>query len=333
MKKRIVTILSIFILMTVCVLSASAETLTPEAIASLKEEYAEAHVVLDVYCLGIYNGSGYELTPAYQGLDLSDTDFTDSDSIDALAQKAANMTFTDGSQAVPAIEAAQLDVKIDNLLLGLYLITPHGSDLSRSQYVKRIKTQDGAEKLVTIAQTNTFEYRFSPVLLIMNYNNVDAETEIKAERIERYGRLRINKTVTAYNSAHPVSFVFEITGKNEEGEVVFNDVAGLTLDGTGAGYVDIDRIPVGTIVTVTEVYTGSDLSYVSGPTPENVVIEPDEIAEISIGSGEELPEPKQKVGFVNNYNYEEQHGSGITNRFRFDGTTWQWFKDGVLQTP
>ena len=317
----------------VLALTVSAETLTPEAVAGLQSEYADANVVLDIYCVGIHNGSGYNLTDAFASLNLSDVDFLDPEDVSALAQDAAKIVFAEGSIAVPVKEAAQLDVTIQDLPLGLYLILPHGSDLTRQQYCKTIRTEDGGEKLVTIARTNTYEYRFSPILFAMDYDNADVEIQIKAEWAERYGRLRIPKKLQAYNSAHPATFVFHVVGEDDAGTVVFETMTGLTLSGTGAGYVDVDHIPVGATVTVTEIYDGSDLTYVSGPDPESVVIESEELTEVTIGASDgTLPAPKQSVTFVNTYDYHEEHGFGFTNQFRYNGSTWEWYKDGVLQT-
>ena len=314
--KKIAAIITAIIVTACLAFSISAETLTPEAIESLKDQYEKAKVVLDLYCLGLYNGSTYELTEAYQSLDLSVYDLTDPNDLDALAQEAFTVTFAEGSAAVPAIEAAKLDVTIKDLPIGLYLLLAHGSDLTQEEYCKTIKSDDGTEKQVTIAKTDTYEYRFSPILLAMDYNSADTVVQVKAEQADLFGRLRIHKKVTAYSASHPATFVFQVEGKNADGQTIFRDVAGLTLDGTGAGFVDVEHIPVGLTVTVTEIYDGSDLTKVSGPDPESVVIEPDEITSVT---------------FVNTYDYHENHGFGITNRFRFNGSTWEWFKDGVLQ--
>ena len=187
MKKRIITFITACILMAMLALTASAEGLTPEAITSLREEYEQAHVVLDIYCLGIYTGSGYDLTDAYADLDLS-RNLDDPEELDALAQEAMEITFADGSTTVPVKEGAKLDVKIQDLPLGLYLIIPHGSDLSVETYIRTIQTEDGTEKQVSIARTEEYEYHFSPVLLAMDYDHVDVKTEIKAERSGRFGR-------------------------------------------------------------------------------------------------------------------------------------------------
>ena len=340
MKKRIATILTVLIVMAVFAFSVSAETLTPEAIESLREEYRNANVVLDIYCLGIYTGDGYELTDAYQALDLDEVDLEDPESVDALAQEALALTFGEGSVAVPVKEAAELDVVIRDLPLALYLLVPHGSDLSREQYYKAITTEDGIEKQVTIAQTDTYEYRFSPVLLAMDYDNVDARTEIKAERVSRYGRLRIRKTVSRYNGAHASTFVYkleitDLSGKKTE------EYAGLTLDGTGSGFTDVEHLPIGATVVVSEVYTGSDLIPVSGPDPESVVIEPDDLTEIVIAEGDEtaddggtqeVPAPKAIVSFTNRFNEQNKQGFGFTNTFVFNGSSWDWYQNGVLMT-
>ena len=340
MKKSIATILTVLIVMAIFVFSASAETLTPEAIESLRDEYRNANVVLDIYCLGVYTGDGYQLTDAYQALNLDEADLDDPESVDALAQEALSLTLGEGSVAVPAKEAAELDVTIRDLPLGLYLLVPHGSDLSRKEYYKTITTEDGEEKQVTIAMTDTYEYRFSPVLLAMNYGNADARTEIKAERVDRYGRLRIRKTVSRYNSAHAATFVFKLEITDLAGTKT-EEYAGLTLNGTGSGFTDVEHLPIGATVVVSEVYTGSDLILVSGPDPESVVIEPDEFTEIVIAEGDaaagdggaqEIPAPQAVVSFTNTFNEQNKQGFGFTNTFVFNGSSWDWYQNGVLMT-
>ena len=327
--RKIASIITVFVVSVLLAFTAFADdpgTMQATNDEQKKQEYAEANVVLDFYCIGIYNGTGYELTPAYAEMDLTETN------ADAMAQQAMELTFKEGSTAVPAVTGAALDVKVTDLPLGMYLVLPHGSDLTADKYVKTVNDEEGNAIKITIAQTDTKEIRFKPILISMDYNNADGEFQVKGETIPRYGKLRITKIAERYNSAHPVTVVFQLHIENPDGTVK-EDVAGLTLNGTGKGYVDVTHLQIGAKVTVTEIYSGSDLLQIS-ENPAPVVIEEDKTATVAVGGQDTTETEPQGVSFTNRLpdNPPDDHGHGFTNRFEFDGKTWDWYKDGVLQT-
>ena len=80
---------------------------------------------------------------------------------------------------------------------------------------------------------------------------------------------------------------------------------------------------------------------VSGPDPESVVIEPDEFTEIVIAEGDaaagdggaqEISAPQAVVSFTNTFNEQNKQGFGFTNTFVFNGSSLDWYHNGVLMT-
>ena len=263
----IISIIMALLIVIMFAFSVSAEpgSLRADNNEDKTQEYEDAKVIQDIYCLGILHGDTIELEPAYQDLDLSEPD------IDKLAQQAMQLTFKEGSTATPTYAGKSITERIDDVYLGLYLIVPHGSDLTVDQYLKTIKDESGNDIMVSIALTDKYEYRFKPIILSIGYDNPEAEVEIKGERVDRFGSIRIIKKTEMYDGSHPSTFTFHIVGTDDEGHTVYEDYAGLTLDQIGSDFVDVLHIPVGTTVTVTEVYTGSDLSQ-NCPDPEPVKI-------------------------------------------------------------
>ena len=60
-------------------------------------------------------------------------------------------------------------------------------------------------------------------------------------------------------------------------------------------------------------------------------IQNDALANFYVVIGDEPPSPEISVTFNNKYNYREDKGHGITNRFEYSEGGWDWYKDGVLQ--
>lgn len=247
-----------------------------------------------------------------------------------LAQQAAALLFPETAKEKPALEPAFADKElgaIGELPAGLYLIVPHGKGLTPEQYVERIpgKGPEAAETVVTKAFSDLYEYSFTPYLVSLPGRAVAADVNgdttggdtsdgngwshavtsvLKVSQEPRYGQLRIRKSINAYEDGKPATFVFEIKavkGEGEDAETVYSNVVGLTFDGSKSQEVTLDRIPAGSTVTVTEVYSGA--AYTADvPVREDLVITAEETAE---------------AVFSNTHNDRNGGGYGANNHYEF----------------
>lgn len=177
--------------------------------------------------------------------------------------------------------------------------------------------------LVESGSSGLYEYSFSPWLVALpdnlyyqsgepadDYWQYNVGSNLKPERNPRYGSLKIQKTLTSYNTAlKDVTFVFQIEGTDQEGKVVYSNVVSTTHQAAGTKEAVVAHIPAGTNVTVTEIYSGA--SYRLETEPEKTVtVAADEISNVT---------------FRNTYDDELTPGYGVTNHFAYDEDEgWQW---------
>ncbi len=170
--------------------------------------------------------------------------------------------------------------------------------------------------------TDEYLYTFKPFIISLPNNYYyqtkdekddawvyEVRTGLKPERSDRYGSLKITKTLNEYNeSLKKTTFVFSVEGKKND-EVVYSNVVSTTFDSTGSKEVTLDKIPAGCTLTVTEVYSGASytISGDSTQTIEKVIA--DEVME---------------ADFTNTYNDELKPGYGVTNHFELNGEEWNW---------
>ncbi|MCI8625427.1 MAG: hypothetical protein HFI40_03970 [Lachnospiraceae bacterium] len=228
---------------------------------------------------------------------------------------------------------------------GIYLLIARGADLEQvSDYTMLVEKDEEETVLVTIAKSAQYTYEFAPLLVFRsdtgetpegsggsesNPGNPEgggttgsdtgssgSEVVLKPGRVERYGSLEIVKTLLTYKAPSPATFVFSIEAVQADGMVVYSDVISLTFTEAGQKSVRIDHIPVGSKVSVREVYSGSSYTLVSDA--EQVVTIP--------ASG------TATAAFVNDYNKRQNEGYGITNHFEYgiDPETgisgWEWIQ-------
>lgn len=156
-------------------------------------------------------------------------------------------------------------------------------------------------------------YRFQPSLITLPRQldtgewTSDVEASLKPEQEPRYGSLRIRKTLDSYNeSLGAVTFVFQIEGVSEAGETVYSNVAATTHSGAGTVDAVVERIPAGTQVTVTEIYSGASYTLVSEASQEGVITADQELGMEFSNTYDDRLVPG--YGAVNQFSYEEDAG-------------------------
>lgn len=209
---------------------------------------------------------------------------------------------------------------IGSLDVGMYLIVPQetfNSDYTRkyvfTPYLTALPSSDYTQ---TGAGSDDWQY--------------DRTIYLKGEAQPQFGKLTINKTLSNYNETLGLTTsVFEIVGKDAQGNVVYTNVASITHNGAGTESVIIENIPAGIKVTVTEIYAGASYELVSKNEQTAVIVS---------GKAVELGSSAASVAFENKYNGGNDSGYGLMNEFKAgdeDGD-WEWTKPttpGVPQGP
>ena len=315
--------------MTIAAIGASAEE-------DVKADLEGANVVLDVYKVASatavegYDTYAYSMEAAYSSFAdrVADTSSMTNDDWRSLANDVATTTLTSGQTFAKAADGVAAGTQIPDLGAGLYLVIARSADLE--DYVDTVIDEEGNETLVTLAQSDKWVYTYAPELISLP-TKVDEEgnrsTDIagdwiydvtdaamKPERTERYGTLEITKTLSRKEASSDVTFVFSITAVDKKGNTVYDDVAGITFDGTGTKTVTIsDKIPAGATVTVTEVYSGASYTLTSVGSSDPAAQILDAGAIVTIPSGDS----SVSVTFSNDYDGKLVPGSGIVNKLGY----------------
>ncbi len=188
--------------------------------------------------------------------------------------------------------------------------------------------------LVDEAQSPKYEYTFTPMIVSLPWSEYqyvggdasdvwqyEREAALKPAREQRYGSIRITKTLTEYNASQgDVTFVFDVVARESEeadSEIVYSNVVSLTFSETGTKEVILEHIPAEAVVTVTEIYSGANCEVTVSDDGNKPVIADGE-------DGNPIT-----FSFENRYNEDRKSGYGVENRFRYDTeqNTYQWTTD------
>ena len=161
-------------------------------------------------------------------------------------------------------------------------------ELTVEQGTGSVKDLENGLYLVAAQDTSTdlYTYRFSPYIISLPDNLYsqtkdtkddawiyDVTAGLKPERQDRYGSVKIVKTVKEFNaSLGQATFVFSVEGVDAEGNVVYSNVASTTFDQAGTKEAVLDGIPAGTKLTVTEVYSGASYTLISEPSKTGTIV-------------------------------------------------------------
>lgn len=203
-----------------------------------------------------------------------------SESWDEVAQIAASVVFSEGSQLVP-VKTETTGRRMEDLKAGLYLVIARSDVLTdRKDYVTELEDVLDPEKkeIATVAYTDGRSYKFMPRMLSLPTKGPEAEggnsntanqvqwqydlqgIELKFVQELRYASLEIVKNIDRY--AAPSSFVFQVEARegSDSGRILYSDVVTISFDensGREKSLLLADKIPAGAYVQVTEVYSGA----------------------------------------------------------------------------
>lgn len=178
--------------------------------------------------------------------------------------------------------------------------------------------------------TTNYTYTFTPYLVSLPTNNYysgngasddwiydltkeyNSAVGLKPEQHVRYGNLVINKELVDHNATfgNNATFVFQIdiTTLDNKKETRIEE---LTFDAAGSHSVTIEKIPAGSHVTVTEVYSGASYELASAKSQKtDIIANPEKKSEVEFRPAE--------VSFINKHNGRTNGGYGVKNNFKLD---------------
>lgn len=178
--------------------------------------------------------------------------------------------------------------------------------------------------------TPNYTYTFTPYLVSLPTNNYysgngasddwiydltkeyNSAVGLKPEKHVRYGNLVINKELVDHNATfgNNATFVFQIdiTTLDEKKETRIEE---LTFSAAGNDSVTITKIPAGSHVKVTEVYSGASYELASAKSQEtDIIANPEKETEVEFRPAE--------VSFINKHDGRTNGGYGVKNNFKLD---------------
>lgn len=178
--------------------------------------------------------------------------------------------------------------------------------------------------------TTNYTYTFTPYLVSLPTNNYysgngasddwiydltkeyNSAVGLKPEQHVRYGNLVINKELVDHNATfgNNATFVFQIdiTTLDEKKETRIEE---LTFSAAGNDSVTITKIPAGSHVKVTEVYSGASYELASAKSQEtDIIANPEKETEVEFKPAE--------VSFINKHDGRTNGGYGVKNNFKLD---------------
>ena len=267
-------------------------------------------VQVNLYKVASVDVSGnYTATDAFTGLDLSSVSADNLDTAAATwAERAAEAKklLKDDTEPTTTVTLTQGRGTATGLNTGLYLVdTP---------------------KVIT----PNYTYTFTPYLVSLPTNNyyngkdasdnwiydltkeMNSAVGLKPEEHVRYGNLVINKELVDHNATfgNNATFVFQIdiTTLDEKKETRIEE---LTFSAAGNDSVTITKIPAGSHVKVTEVYSGASYELASAKSQEtDIIANPEKETEVEFRPAE--------VSFINKHDGRTNGGYGVKNNFKLD---------------
>ena len=178
--------------------------------------------------------------------------------------------------------------------------------------------------------TPNYTYTFTPYLVSLPTNNYysgngasddwiydltkeyNSAVGLKPEQHVRYGNLVINKELVDHNATfgNNATFVFQIdiTTLDEKKETRIEE---LTFSAAGNDSVTITKIPAGSHVKVTEVYSGASYELASAKSQEtDIIANPEKETEVEFRPAE--------VSFINKHDGRTNGGYGVRNNFKLN---------------
>lgn len=209
--------------------------------------------------------------------------------------------------------------------------------------------------VATRAYSDDYEFLFEPQMITVPTRVDDEGTQqyntaygtkwsneltivAKPDWKPRNGILKITKTLTNFADLskdgtyiEPMTFSFSVVGVDKDGKTVYQKEVALSVKSpvNETEVVTLKDIPIGTMVTVTETYSGA---HATGSTdPQTVeILAPTE----TTNADGTTTTVTSSVSFTNTNTNTHRGGHGVENKFEFNKETggWGWIANGTPQS-
>ena len=277
-------------------------------ISGNSSELLSASIPVNLYKVASVDESGnYTGIGAFSKLDLSSVS---ADNLDAAAatwaERAAEAKklLKDDTEPTTTVTLTQGRGTATRLKTGLYLVdTP--------KVITPNYTYTFTPYLVSLPTNNYYNGKDASDNWIYNLTGSNA-VGLKTEQHVRYGNLVINKELVDHNATFgdEATFVFQIDIEKPDGKKETR-IEELTFNAAGSDSVTIEKIPAGSHVTVTEVYSGASYELASAKSQEtDIIANPEKETEVEFKPAE--------VSFINKHDGRTNGGYGVKNNFKLD---------------
>lgn len=239
-----------------------------------------------------------------------------------IAQSAADKIFRKDGQILerpnlqPDVSGQEIGGKAEGLEEGIYLIIAHEKDAKPQDYV----TLNEAGKLVTRFRGEDDLYTFMPELVavptkeavdgVIRTDNPgewikDVTVNLKPGVNDALGSIRITKRLLSYEGSERVTFVFQVRAERD-GKQVYDRVASIDFSGPGTQTIQLNDLPVGSKVTVEEIYSGASCTLKERIDPSDPTVNVE--APIEFVFVNDFDKPNQGHGLLNRFVYVKGEG-------------------------
>ncbi len=271
-------------------------------------ELLSASIPVNLYKVASVDVSGnYTATGTFAKLDLSSVSADNLDTPAATwSERAAEAKklLKDDTEPTTTVTLTQGRGTATRLKTGLYLVdTP--------KVITPNYTYTFTPYLVSLPTNNYYNGKDASDNWIYNLTGSNA-VGLKTEQHVRYGNLVINKELVDHNATFgdEATFVFQIDIKKPDGKKETR-IEELTFNAAGSDSVTIEKIPAGSHVTVTEVYSGASYELASAKSQEtDIIANPEKETEVEFKPAE--------VSFINKHDGRTNGGYGVKNNFKLD---------------
>ena len=276
-------------------------------------ELLTTDIPVNLYKVASVNESGeYTAIGAFSGLDLSSVsadNLNEATAEWAKRAKEAKNKLTDSTATAQPVTLKNGSGRATDLDTGLYLVdTP--------KVITTNYTYTFTPYLVSLPTNNYYSTQNDDWIYDLTKENSSA-VGLKPEEHVRYGDLVINKKLENHNATFgdKATFVFQIDITTLDGKKE-SRVEELTFDAEGSKSAIIKKIPSGSSVVVTEIYSGASYKLTSANGQTATIIANDETGSEKKPVAGEIAE----VTFTNEHDGRTNGGYGIRNNFKLDET-------------
>ena len=279
------------------------------------------------------------------GLNEGSTQSTPIGATDSYTGNAMGEPFSIPSIEVTTGEGTEAAKKM--VSAGLYLVITRSNDFAWNQTSDYVIEKDNV--VSTLAHTNLWDYYYAPQLIsiptkppleggeedgvIKTSNpgdwNYAPVAVLKPTSEPRNGDLRIRKEVNEtvdgkQYAGTKATFGYRVVA-TLNGKTVYDNICEITIPDQDEVTIE-DKIPVGAVVTVSELYDGSRYKY----KDSRIVISGDATnATLVINSSQDSP---ATIEFTNDNDGTPKEGYGILNTFTYNGSAWVWNNNIPIET-